>query len=157
MTARKVSESQITMTELVLPNNTNQLGTLFGGQLMFWIDICASLSAEKHNQRICVTASVDKIDFHHPIKLGDAVTLVSSVNRVFNTSLEVGVKVFAQNFKEGTIKHTNSAYLTFVSVDSDGKPVKAIDALPETNEQKRRFNEALIRRENRLKSRSVEK
>jgi acyl-CoA hydrolase len=157
MTAHKVSESQITMTELVLPNNTNQLGTLFGGQLMFWIDICASLSAEKHNQRICVTASVDKIDFHHPIKLGDAVTLVSSVNRVFNTSLEVGVKVFAQNFKEGTVKHTNSAYLTFVSVDSDGKPVKAIDALPETNEQKRRFNEALIRRENRLKSRSVEK
>ena len=157
MTARKVSESQITMTELVLPNNTNQLGTLFGGQLMFWIDICASLSAEKHNQRICVTASVDRVDFHHPIKLGDAVTLVSSVNRVFNTSLEVGVKVFAQNFKEGTVKHTNSAYLTFVSVDSDGKPVKAIDALPETNEQKRRFNEALIRRENRLKSRSVEK
>jgi acyl-CoA hydrolase len=157
MTIRNVSESQITMTELVLPNHTNQLGTLFGGQLMFWIDICASLSAEKHNHRICVTASVDRIDFHHPVKLGDAVTLVSSVNRVFNTSLEVGVKVFAQNFKEGTVKHTNSAYLTFVSVDSNGKPVKAVDALPETNEQKRRFNEALIRRENRLKSRFVEK
>ena len=157
MTVRNVSESQITMTELVLPNHTNQLGTLFGGQLMFWIDICASLSAEKHNHRICVTASVDRIDFHHPVKLGDAVTLVSSVNRVFNTSLEVGVKVFAQNFKEGTVKHTNSAYLTFVSVDSNGKPVKAVDALPETNEQKRRFNEALIRRENRLKSRFVEK
>lgn len=157
MNARKVSESQITMTELVLPNHTNQLGSLFGGQLMYWIDICASLSAEKHNQKICVTASVDKVDFLHPVKLGDAVTLVSSVNRVFNTSLEVGVKVFAQNFMEGTVKHTNSAYLTFVSVDSQGKPLKAIEALPETNEQKRRFNEALIRRENRLKSRSVEK
>ena len=157
MKARKVSESQITMTELVLPHNTNQLGTLFGGQLMFWIDICASLSAEKHNQRICVTASVDKVDFLYPVKLGDAVTLVSSVNRVFNSSLEVGVKVFAQNFKEAIVKHTNSAYLTFVSVDSQGRPVKAIEALPETNEQKRRFNEALIRRENRLKSRSVEK
>jgi len=157
MTARKVSESQITMTELVLPNHTNQLGTLFGGQLMFWIDICASLSAGKHNKRTCVTASVDRVDFHHPVKLGDAVTLVSSVNRVFNTSLEVGVKVFAQNFKEGIAEHTNSAYLTFVTVDSDGKPVKAIEALPETNEQKRRFNEALIRRENRLKSRVVEK
>ena len=157
MTARKVSESQITMTELVLPNHTNQLGTLFGGQLMFWIDICASLSAGKHNKRTCVTASVDRVDFHHPVKLGDAVTLVSSVNRVFNTSLEVGVKVFAQNFKEGIAEHTNSAYLTFVTVDSDGKPVKAIEALPETNDQKRRFNEALIRRENRLKSRSVEK
>jgi acyl-CoA hydrolase len=145
------------MTELVLPNHTNQLGTLFGGQLMFWIDICASLSAGKHNKRTCVTASVDRVDFHHPVKLGDAVTLVSSVNRVFNSSLEVGVKVFAQNFKEGIVEHTNSAYLTFVTVDSDGKPVKAIEALPETNEQKRRFNEALIRRENRLKSRSVEK
>jgi acyl-CoA hydrolase len=157
MNARKVSESQITMTELVLPHNTNQLGTLFGGQLMFWIDICASLSAEKHNQRICVTASVDKVDFLYPVKLGDAVTLVSSVNRVFNSSLEVGVKVFAQNFKEAIVKHTNSAYLTFVSVDSQGRPVKAIEALPETNEEKRRFNEALIRRENRLKSRVVEK
>jgi len=154
MTARKITDSQVTMTELVLPNHTNQLGTLFGGQLMFWIDICASLSAGKHNGRTCVTASVDKVDFHHPIKLGDAVTLLSSVNRVFNTSLEVGVKVFAQSFRENIVKHTNSAYLTFVCVDEEGKPVKAVDALPETNEQKRRFNEALIRRENRLKSRS---
>lgn len=157
MNARKVSESQITMTELVLPHHTNQLGNLLGGQLMHWIDICAALSAAKHNRRICVTASVDNIDFLYPVKLGDAVTLVSSVNRVFSTSMEVGVKVYAQNFKEGSVKHTNSAYLTFVSVDSNGKPVKAIGALPETNEQKRRFNEALIRRENRLKSRSVEK
>ena len=157
MNVRKVSESQITMTELVLPNHTNQLGNLLGGQLMHWIDICAALSAAKHNQRICVTASVDKIDFLYPVKLGDAVTLVSSVNRVFNTSLEVGVKVFAQNFKEATVKHTNSAYLTFVCVTSEGEPIKAMEALPETNEQKRRFNEALIRRENRLKSRSVEK
>jgi len=157
MAARKVSESQITMTELVFPNHTNQLGTLFGGQLMYWIDICASLSAEKLTGGVCVTASVDRIDFHYPVKLGDAVTLLSSVNRVFNTSLEVGVKVFAQNFKEGTVKHTNSAYLTFVLVDTEGNPVKAIEALPETNDQKRRFNEALIRRENRLKNRSVEK
>ena len=157
MSGRKVSESQITMTELVFPNHTNQLGTLFGGQLMYWIDICASLSAEKLTGRVCVTASVDKIDFHHPVKLGDAVTLISSVNRVFNTSLEVGVKVFAQSFKEGTEKHTNSAYLTFACVDSQGKPVKAIEAVPETNEQKRRFNEALIRRENRLRNRSIEK
>lgn len=157
MTLRKVSESQITMTELVLPNHTNQLGNLLGGQLMHWIDICAALSAAKQNNRICVTAAVDRIDFHHPVKLGDTVTLLSSVNRVFNTSLEVGVKVFAQTFKEGITKHTNSAYLTFVCVDSIGKPVKAIEAVPETNEQKRRFNEALIRRENRLKNRSVNK
>jgi acyl-CoA hydrolase len=135
-----------------LPNHTNQLGNLLGGQLMHWIDICAALSAAKHNNRICVTASVDKVDFHHPIKLGDAVTLVATINRVFNTSMEVGVKVYAQNFREGTKIHSNSAYLTFVSVDNEGKPVKAIKAIPETDEEKRRYEEALTRRDNRLKT-----
>lgn len=153
-TVKKISDSQITMTELVLPHHTNQLGNLLGGQLMHWIDICAALSAAKHNQRVCVTASVDRIDFHHPIKLGDAVTLVASLNRVFKTSMEVGVKVFAQNFREGTKKHTNTAYLTFVGVDAVGKPVEAIEAIPETDDEKRRHNEALQRRENRLKDRN---
>jgi len=151
--AKKISDSQITMTELVLPHHTNQLGNLLGGQLMHWIDICAALSAAKHNQRVCVTASVDRIDFHHPIKLGEAVTLVASINRVFKTSMEVGVKVFAQNFKENKKVHTNTAYLTFVGVDADGKPVEAIDGIPETEDEKRRYDEALQRRENRLKNR----
>lgn len=150
---KKISDSQIIMTELVLPHHTNQLGNLLGGQLMHWIDICAALSAAKHNQRVCVTASVDRIDFHHPIKLGEAVTLVASVNRVFKTSMEVGVKVFAQNFKENKKIHTNTAYLTFVGVDADGKPVEAIDGIPETEDEKRRYDEALQRRENRLKNR----
>lgn len=149
---KKISDSQIIMTELVLPNHTNQLGNLLGGQLMHWIDICAALSAAKHNNRICVTASVDKVDFHHPIKLGDAVTLVATINRVFNTSMEVGVKVYAQNFREGTKIHSNSAYLTFVSVDNEGKPVEATKAIPETDEEKRRYEEALTRRNNRLKT-----
>ncbi|MDP2364764.1 MAG: acyl-CoA thioesterase [Ignavibacteria bacterium] len=151
---KKISDSQITMTELVLPNHTNQLGNLLGGQLMHWIDICAALSAAKHNQRVCVTASVDRIDFHHPIRLGDAVTLTSTINRVFKTSMEVGVKVYAQNFREGTKIHSNTAYLTFVSVDNDGKPVIAIDGIPETKDEKRRYYEALTRRENRLKNRN---
>ena len=150
---KKISDSQITMTELVLPNHTNQLGNLLGGQLMHWIDICAALSAAKHNQRVCVTASVDRIDFHQPIKLGDAVTLTSTINRVFKTSMEVGVKVYAQNFREGTKIHTNTAYLTFVSVGNDGKPVEGIDGIPETEDEKRRYDEALTRRENRLKDR----
>lgn len=150
---KKISDSQITMTELVLPNHTNQLGNLLGGQLMHWIDICAALSAAKHNQRVCVTASVDRIDFHHPIRLGDAVTLTSTINRVFKTSMEVGVKVYAQNFREGTKVHSNTAYLTFVSVDNDGKPVKGIEGIPETDDEKRRYDEALTRRENRLKDR----
>jgi acyl-CoA hydrolase len=150
---KKISDSQIVMTELVLPHHTNQLGNLLGGQLMHWIDICAALSAAKHNQRVCVTASVDRIDFHHPIRLGEAVMLVASINRVFKTSMEVGVKVFAQNFKEGTKVHSNTAYLTFVSVDTDGKPVIAIDGIPETEDEKRRYDEALQRRDNRLKNR----
>lgn len=150
---KKISDSQITMTELVLPNHTNQLGNLLGGQLMHWIDICAALSAAKHNQRVCVTASVDRIDFHQPIKLGDAVTLTSTINRVFKTSMEVGVKVYAQNFREGTKIHTNTAYLTFVSVGNDGKPVEGIEGIPETDDEKRRYDEALQRRENRLKDR----
>ena len=152
--SHKISDSQIIMTELVLPNHTNQLGNLLGGQLMHWIDICAALSAAKHNHRVCVTASVDRIDFHHPVKLGDAVILTASINRVFTTSMEVGVKVYAQNFREGTKIHTNTAYLTFVSVDNDGKPVEAIDGIPETEDEKRRYDEALTRRENRLKGRN---
>ena len=142
------------MTELVLPHHTNQLGNLLGGQLMHWIDICAALSAAKHNQRVCVTASVDRIDFHHPIRLGEAVMLVASINRVFKTSMEVGVKVYAQNFKEGTKIHSNTAYLTFVSVETNGKPVEAIDGIPETEDEKRRYEQALQRRENRLKDRT---
>ncbi|MCF8306685.1 MAG: acyl-CoA thioesterase [Ignavibacteriales bacterium] len=148
-----VKDSTITMTELVLPHHTNQLGNLLGGQLMHWIDICAALSAAKHSQRVCVTASVDSIDFHHPVKLGHVVTLSASVNRTFNTSMEVGVKVFSESFSEGIRVHTNTAYLTFVGVDADGKPQKTIELRPETKDEIRRFEDALFRREQRLKIR----
>jgi acyl-CoA hydrolase len=151
---KKAGESYIVMTELVLPHHTNQLGNLLGGQLMHWIDICAALSAAKHSQRVCVTASVDRVDFHHPIKLGDAVTLHASVNRVYNTSMEVGVEVYAQSFKKNLKVHSNTAYLTFVSVDDNGKPVKTTQLLPETEDEKRRYEEALERREYRLQFRT---
>jgi len=147
---KKVSESIITMTELVLPNYTNQLGNLLGGQLMHWIDICAALSSAKHSQRVCVTASVDRIDFHHPIKLGNVVTLIASVNRAFRTSMDVGVTVFAESHIDGIRIHTNTAYLTFVSVDENGNPVETFEIVPETDDEKRRFDEALQRRKNRL-------
>ena len=151
--AKKVVESKITMTELVLPNNTNQLGKLLGGQLMHWIDICAAMCAAKHNNRICVTASVDRIDFHHSINLGDAVTLTATVNRVFNTSMEIGVTVYSESFTKGTTVLTNTAYLTFVCVDGSGNPVNAVEAIPESEDEKKRYEEALQRRENRLKNR----
>ena len=150
---KTVKDSVVTMTELVLPHHTNQLGNLLGGQLMHWIDICAALASSKHSQKVCVTASVDNIDFRHPIKLGNVVTLIASVNRVFNTSMEVGVKVFTENYTEGKKYHTNSAYLTFVAVDKDVKPVKTFEIIPETDEEERRYKEALERREARLNSR----
>ena len=151
---KTVKDSTITMTELVLPHYTNQLGKLLGGQLMHWIDICAAIASAKHTQHVCVTASVDRIDFIHSINLGDAVTLTASVNRVFKTSMDVGVKVYAESFREGKRTHTNTAFLTFVSVDSKGKPVKAAEIIPESDEEKRRYEEALQRRENRLKNRT---
>jgi acyl-CoA hydrolase len=147
---KKVSESTVTMTELVLPNYTNQLGNLLGGQLMHWIDICAALSASKHSQRVCVTASVDRIDFHHPIKLGNVVTLIATVNRAFRTSMEVGVTVYGESHVEGTRFHTNTAFLTFVSVDEKGKPTETFEIIPETDDERKKFEEALQRRKNRL-------
>lgn len=150
---KKAKESNVTMTELVLPNNTNQLGNLLGGQLMHWIDISAALASSKHTQCVCVTASVDRIDFHHPIKLGNVVILHAAVNRVFSTSMEVGVKVFTESHIEGTRVHSNTAYLTFVSVDENGKPVKTFDVIPETEEEKRRYEEAMERRRKRLANR----
>ena len=152
-----VKDSIVTMTELVLPHHTNQLGNLLGGQLMHWIDICAALAASKHSKRVCVTASVDNIDFRHPVRLGDVVTLVASVNRAFNTSMEVGVKVVAQNFTKSKNLHTNSAYLTFVGVDKNGKPVKTFEIIAESNDEKRRFEEALQRRKQRLTQRKNHK
>ena len=147
---KKVSNSTIIMTELVLPQHTNQLGNLLGGQLMHWMDICAALASSKHAGRICVTASVDTINFHHPIKLGDAVTIKASVNRVFSTSMEVGVSVFAENFTKGNKRHTNSAYLTFVGLNSEGKPAKSNSIIPESDDEKRRYDDALLRRARRL-------
>lgn len=148
---KKAGESVVTMTELVLPQHTNQLGNLLGGQLMHWIDICAALSASRHSGRICVTASLDRLDFHQPIKLGEVVTLVAIVNRAFRTSMEVGVRVTAERFSsDASSKHTNSAYLTFVSVDGNGKPVPTFPVVPDSENQERRYREALERRQYRL-------
>jgi len=154
VTDKPVHESQVIMTELVLPNHTNPHGHLLGGQLMLWVDICAALAAGRHAQGVCVTASVDKIDFHHPIKLGEVITLEASVNRVFSSSLEVGVKIFSQGFTSSEKVHTNSAYLTFVNISKEGKPVPAPKVIPETEEEKRRFVDAGIRREQRLANRT---
>ncbi|MGC8595214.1 MAG: acyl-CoA thioesterase [Candidatus Kryptoniota bacterium] len=152
-----VKDSQVEMVELVLPNDTNQLGNLLGGRLMHWIDIAAAVAASRHSNHICVTAAVDEINFFEPIRLGELVILKSSVNRVFRTSMEVGVKVFSENPLTGERKHCNSAYLTFVSIDKNGKPVISRPVLPETADEKRRYEQALFRRDQRLKHREESK
>jgi acyl-CoA hydrolase len=141
------------MTELVLPNDTNQLGNLLGGRLMHWIDIAAALAAMRHSHRVCVTASVDGMSFHAPIKLGQMVILKASVNRVFNTSMEVGVRVEMEDPRTGVHFHANTAYLTFVGIDEEGKPLPAPPVVPETADQRRRYEAAGIRRQARLESR----
>ena len=151
---RTVRESQVEMTEMVLPNDANRLGNLLGGRLMQWIDIAAAIASSRHTNRICVTASVDELNFLHPIKVGEVVILQASVNRAFNTSVEVGVRVTKENPLTGERKHTNTAYLTFVSVDDDGKPVAAPPVKPATKHEQRRYRDAAGRRERRLQHRT---
>ena len=145
-----VCASQVEMTELVLPNDTNQLGNLLGGKLMHWMDIAMSIAAARHSGLVCVTASVDHIDFHHPIKQGQVVVLLASVNRVFRTSMEAGVKVYAEDIRSGTRVHTNSAYMTFVGLNDQGVPMPSPQVIPETEDQQRRFEQALERRQKRM-------
>jgi acyl-CoA hydrolase len=156
-TKRFVADSQVEMTQLVLPNDTNTLGNLLGGRLMEWMDIAAAIAAQRHSNRICVTAAVDDLIFHQPIRLGEVVTLRSSVNRVFGTSLEVGVHVVAENQLTGDRKIANTAYLTFVALDESGIPVAVHPVIPQTTVEKRRYSAAQRRRDIRLQRRREKK
>ena len=144
---RPVRDSQSEMTELVLPNDANPLGALLGGRLMHWIDLAGSMAVHRHARSYAVTASVDHIDFLVPVQVGDLVILRSSVNRVFHTSVEVGVKVFVENYIADTAQHVASAYLTFVAIDAKGNRLKVPAVIPETEEQQRRYDDAGRRRE----------
>lgn len=154
MTGGFVKDSHVFMTELVLPNDTNQLGNLLGGRLMHWIDIAAAIAAQKHSGRVCVTASVDTLNFHHPVRLGEVVTLQASVNRAFTTSMEVGVLVTAQGLGGAQPRRANNAYLTFVAINDHGQPVRVPPVVPETAEEQRRYEDALTRRNFRLEHRT---
>jgi acyl-CoA hydrolase len=147
------ADSRIIMTELVLPNDTNQLSNLLGGRLMHWIDIAAALVTMKHAGRVCVTASVDEINFFEPIKLGHIVTLYASLNRVFKTSMEVGVRTTRTDPTSGVEVYAGKSYLTFVAIDNYGHPIPVPSLNAVTEEEKRRYEEAGLRREHRLKQR----
>jgi acyl-CoA hydrolase len=145
--SRPVCDSQSEMAEIVLPNDANPLSALLGGRLMHWIDLAGEMAAHRHARAYVVTASVDHIDFLVPVRVGDLVILRSSVNRVFHSSMEVGVKVFVENYIADTAKHVGSAYLTFVAVDGEGKHLRVAPVVPETDEQRRRYDDAGRRRE----------
>jgi len=153
MGPKPVAASQVITTNLVLPNDTNQLGNLLGGTLMHWIDIVAAIAAQRHSDRVCVTRSVDELNFHHPVRLGDIVTLQASVNRAFRSSMEIGVVVTAQSRAATGVLRANNAYLTFVAIDESGAPVPVPPVIPVTEDEKRRYEEALARRELRLRNR----
>jgi acyl-CoA hydrolase len=140
------------MTELVLPVHTNSLGTIFGGVVMSWIDIAAAIAAQRHSRNIVVTASVDALHFVAPIKAGWVANLKASVNYVSRSSMEIGVRVEAENPITGERFHTVTAYLTFVALDANSHPIEIPKVLPETADEKRRYERAQKRREIRLKA-----
>jgi acyl-CoA hydrolase len=150
---RFVRESESDYSELALPNDANMFGNLLGGRIMHLVDLAGAIAAMKHCRNPVVTASIDHMDFIHPVRIGQLVRLRASVNRTFRTSMELGVKVWVEDLVTGGEKHVSSAYLTFVAIDAQGKGVSVPPVIPETEEEKRRYEEAGARREYRLAQR----
>ncbi|MBI4550962.1 MAG: acyl-CoA thioesterase [Candidatus Latescibacteria bacterium] len=148
---RPVRDSQVERAEIVLPNDANPLGNILGGRVMHLIDITAAIAAQRHSRRQVVTASIDEVDFHHPITVGQLIILKASVNFAGRTSMEIGVKVFSEDILTGEQQHTSSAYLTFVALDDHGRPTPVPGVIPETPDEQRRERDAQQRRERRLK------
>ncbi len=144
---RPVRESKSEMAEIVLPNDANPLNALLGGRLMHWIDLAGAMAAHRHSRQYALTAAIDHLDFLVPVHVGDLVILRSSVNRAFNTSMEIGVKVWVENYHLEQNQHVSSAYLTFVAVDATGNHLHVPPVIPETDEEKRRYEDAGRRRE----------
>lgn len=142
--------SKVLMTQLVMPEHANVLGNIFGGQLMAWIDQAAAICAFRHARKLCVTASIDAVDFISPVRIGDIVILEANLNYTGRTSMEVGVMVTAENPLTGEKNKTTTAYLTFVALDEAGKPSQVPEIVPETAEEKKWFVDAEQRRKLRL-------
>ena len=147
---KSAKESFVRMTELVLPNDTNTLNNLMGGKLMHWMDIVSAIAAQKHSNRIVVTASVDNVSFKQPIRLGNVVTLEAKVTRAFNSSMEVHISVWAEDIPASKKFKSNEAFFTFVAVDQAGRPIDVPLLEPETSEEKELYDGALRRRQLRL-------
>ena len=150
LAAKFVRESVSDYTELALPNDANVLGNLLGGKIMHLVDLAGAIAAIRHCRHPVVTASVDHMDFIHPVRIGQMIRLRSSVNRAFTTSMEVGVKVWVEDLLSGAEKHVSSAFLTFVAIARDGSRVPVPPVIPETPDEQRRYEQAGERREYRL-------
>jgi acyl-CoA hydrolase len=153
--AKTVSGSTAEMMEIVLPNDANTLGNILGGKVMHLIDIACAIAAHRHCRKPVVTASMDYLDFRHPIKVGELIIIKASVNRTFRTSMECGAKVYSENPDTGARKHTSTAYLTFVALDAQKRPTEVEPVIPETDEEKRRWQAAAIRRAFRIKQKEA--
>ncbi|MEY2828552.1 MAG: hypothetical protein RIQ33_410 [Bacteroidota bacterium] len=150
MESKKCTDSLTIMTELVLPNDSNLLGNLMGGRLLYWMDIASALSAAKHAKSQVVTASVDNVSFQQPIKLGSVITIEAKVSRAFKTSMEVHMIVYAETLRQGKKVKSNEAFYTFVALDENGSPIEVPAAIPETEDEQRLYESAMRRREVRL-------
>lgn len=150
MDGKKANESFIIMNEVVLPNDTNTFGNLMGGRLMYWMDIAAGISAGKHCNAPCMTASVDNLSFKNPIKLGNVVHIEAQVSRAFNTSMEIHIKVWGEDNLHQYKYESNEAYFTFVALDPTGKPRPVPQVIAETEGEKKLYEGALRRRQLRL-------
>ncbi len=147
---KRASASRVEMVEVVLPQDANVLGNILGGRVMHLVDVAAAIVAHRHSNSHVVTASVDHLDFRNPIRLGELIVLKARINRIFHTSMEIGVKVFSENVLTGERKHTTTAYVTFVAIDETGRPKPVPPLILETVEDRRRWREALVRRRIRL-------
>ena len=147
---KPVRESHSEITQVVLPNDANPLGNILGGTVMHLVDITGAIAAHRHSGSYVVTAAIDHMDFLSPIKVGEIIILKASVNRVFHSSMEVGVKVFREEVFTRKLKHTSSAYLTYVVIDSEGHPRPAPQVIPQSREEKRRYREAGARHRARI-------
>lgn len=154
---KTVKESHHETSEIMMPGHANNLGHVFGGVVLGMMDKTAAVSAIRHARASCVTASIDRVDFREPIHLGDLVVMKSSVNYVGRTSMEIGVRVEAEDLQTGRRRHTNSCYMTFVAVDRNGRPLEVPDLKPETPDETRRYQAAVERRRRRLEERQQEK
>jgi acyl-CoA hydrolase len=150
MEGKKASESRVVMNELVLPNDTNVFGNLMGGRLMYWMDIAAGISASRHCNAPCMTASVDNISFKNPVKLGNVVHIEAQVTRAFNTSMEIYIKVWGEDNLHQYKYESNEAYFTFVALDPNRRPRPVPPVVPETENETKLFDGALRRRQLRL-------